>query len=319
MGAGIRPATTEPAKEAWSARLAPPRTAAEAARVAPGARRRRLDLLPYVMVAPALLAISTFSLLPTLYGVLVSLYRVEFVELLTFVGARNYIEVLTDPRFWSSARVSFTFTACSVALTFVGGFGLALLGNQHVRFRSTFRTIALLPWVTSYVVTYLIFRWILNSDFGLLNAVLVEGFGLPRINWLGDPVLAMAALVGVDVWRAAPYAMVLLLAGLQGIPHELYEAAAIDGATRVRSFFALTLPLMRPTILVLVVLLTIVDFNVVVAMLVLTGGGPGSATEAMSLRMYNEAFTYTGTAGTYRYVVLAYSGSGSYVLGATTP
>jgi multiple sugar transport system permease protein len=266
---------------------------ASAARVLPGARRRRLDLLPYVMVAPALLAISAFSLLPTLYGVLVSLYRVEFVELLTFVGARNYVEVLSDSRFWNSARVSFTFTACSVGLTFVGGFSLALLGNQHVRFRSAFRTVALLPWVTSYVVTYLIFRWILNSDFGLLNAVLVEGLGLPRINWLGDPLLALAALVGIDVWRAAPYAMVLLLAGLQGIPHELYEAAAIDGATRIRSFFAITLPLMRPTILVLMVLLTIIDFNVVVAMLVLTGGGPGSATEAMSLRMYNEAFTYT--------------------------
>jgi multiple sugar transport system permease protein len=262
-------------------------------RAAAPARRRRVDLLPYLMVAPALLAIGAFSLLPTLYGVLVSLYRVEFVELLTFVGLRNYAEVLADPRFWNSVRVSFTFTGCSVALTFVGGFGLALLGNQRVRFRSAFRTIALLPWVTSYVVTYLIFRWILNADFGLLNALLVEGFGLPRINWLGDPTLALAALVGVDVWRAAPYAMVLLLAGLQGIPHELYEAAAIDGATRIRSFFAVTLPLMRPTILVLLVLLTIVDFNVVVAMLVLTGGGPGAATEAMSLRMYNEAFTYT--------------------------
>jgi multiple sugar transport system permease protein len=245
------------------------------------------------MVAPALLAIGAFSLLPTLYGILVSLYRVEFVELLTFVGFRNYAEVLTDPRFWNSVRVSFTFTACSVVLTFLGGFGLALLGNQRVRFRSAFRTIALLPWVTSYVVTYLIFRWILNSDFGLLNALLVEGFGTPRISWLGDPVLALAALIVVDVWRAAPYAMVLLLAGLQGIPPDLYEAAAIDGATRARSFFAVTLPLMRPTILILLVLLTIVDFNVVVAMLVLTGGGPGAATEAMSLRMYHEAFTYT--------------------------
>jgi multiple sugar transport system permease protein len=262
-------------------------------RAAAAARPRRVDLLPYLMVAPAVLVITAFSLLPTLYGVLVSLYRVEFVELLNFVGLRNYSEVLADPRFWNSVRVSFTFTGSSVALTFVAGFGLALLGNQRVRFRGAFRTVALLPWVTSYVVTYLIFRWILNSDFGLLNAVLVEGAGLPRISWLGEPGLALGALVGVDVWRAAPYAMVLLLAGLQGIPQELYEAASIDGATRVRSFFALTLPLMRPTILVLLVLLTIVDFNVVVAMLVLTGGGPGAATEAMSLRMYYEAFTYT--------------------------
>jgi multiple sugar transport system permease protein len=256
-------------------------------------RLRRIDLLPYAMVAPALLVITAFSLLPTFYGILVSLYRVEFVELLTFVGFRNYAEVLTDPRFWSSVRVSFTFTGFSVALTFLAGFGLALLGNQRLHLRSAFRTIALLPWVTSYVVTYLIFRWILNPDFGLLNAVFVQGFGVAPVNWLGDPNLAMTALILVDVWRAAPYAMILLLAGLQGIPHELYEAAAIDGATRARAFFAVTVPLMRPAMLILLVLLTIVDFNVVVAMLVLTGGGPGTATETMSLRMYNEAFTYT--------------------------
>lgn len=244
------------------------------------------------MVAPALLAIGAFSIGPTLYGVVISLYRVEFVELLTFVGFRNYTEVLADRRFWDSVRVSFTFTGFSVVLTALIGFGLALLGNQNMRFRSAFRTVTLLPWITSYVVTYLIFRWILNSDLGLLNALLVEGFGWPRVQWLGEPALAMASLVGVNVWRAAPHAMVLLLAGLQGIPHDLYEAAAIDGAGRVRTFFAVTLPLMRSAILILIVLITIIDFNVVVAMLVLTGGGPGTATESMSLRMYHEAFTY---------------------------
>ncbi len=255
--------------------------------------RRRIDPLPYLMVAPAVLAIALFSLAPTFYGVLISLYRVEFVELLSFVGLRNYSEVLADPKFWSSVRVSFTFTGFSVVISIVLGFALALIGNQHVRFRTAFRTIALLPWVTSYVVTYLIFRWILNADFGLLNALFVEVLGLPRVQWLGDPFLALASLIVVNVWRSAPHAMVLLLAGLQGIPLELYEAAAIDGAGRVRSFLSVTLPLMKTAILILVVLTTIVDFNVVVAMLVLTGGGPGTATEAMSLRMYHEAFTYT--------------------------
>jgi ABC-type sugar transport system permease subunit len=257
-----------------------------------GVRKRRIDLLPYMMVAPALLAIGAFSLLPTLYGVAISLYRVEFVELLSFVGLRNYAEVLSDPQFWHSVRVSCTFTAFSVVLTFLGGFGLALLANQQARLRSAFRTIVLLPWVTSYVVTYLIFRWILNADFGLLNALLVEVLHLPRVQWLGEPTLAMGSLITVNVWRASPHAMVLLLAGLQAIPHELYEAAAIDGAGRARTFFTVTLPLLRPVILVVLVLLTIIDFNVVVAMLVLTGGGPGNATEAMSLRMYHEAFTY---------------------------
>jgi multiple sugar transport system permease protein len=259
---------------------------------AAAARRRRFDPLPYLMVAPALLVICAFSIGPTLYGVLVSFYRVEFIELLSFVGLRNYTEVLIDAKFWNSVRVSFVFTASSVVLTFVAGFGLALLANQPLRLRAAFRTVTLLPWVTSYVVTYLIFRWILHTDFGLINAFLVEALGWARVHWLGEPALAMLSLIGVNCWRAAPYAMVLLLAALQGIPQELYEAAAIDGAGRARAFLAVTLPLLRPAILILLVLLTITDFNVVVAMLVLTGGGPGNATEPMSLRMYYEAFTY---------------------------
>jgi ABC-type sugar transport system permease subunit len=244
------------------------------------------------MVAPALLAIGIFSLLPTFYGMVISVYRVEFVELLSFVGFANYTGVLADPKFWNSVRVSFTFTAISMLLSVGIGFGLALVANQAVRFRSVFRTIALVPWVTSYVVTYLIFRWILNADFGLLNALFVEVLGWSRVQWLGDPVLAMACLILVNVWRGAPHAMILLLAGRQGIPPELYEAAAIDGASAVRAFFSVTLPLMKTALMILIVLTTITDFNIVVAMLVLTGGGPGTATESMSLRMYYEAFNY---------------------------
>jgi ABC-type sugar transport system permease subunit len=273
----------------------------------PTRRRRRFDPLPYLMLAPAMLAIGLFSLLPTFYGMLISVYRVEFVQLLSFVGAANYVGVLSDPKFWNSVRVSFTFTAISMLLSVGIGFGLALVANQAVRFRDLFRTVALLPWVTSYVVTYLIFRWILNADYGLLNALFVEALGWPRIQWLGDPTLAMACLILVNVWRGAPYAMVLLLAGLQGIAQELYEAAAIDGASRARSFFSVTLPLMRTPLLVLIVLTTITDFNVVVAMLVLTGGGPGTATESMSLRMYYEAFTYArmGSASAIAMIIFA--------------
>lgn len=265
-------------------------SALAAPRVAEPPRRRRFDPLPYLMLAPAMLAIGLFSLAPTFYGMVISVYRVEFVQLLTFVGLANYVDVLADPKFWNSVRVSFTFTAISMLLSVSIGFGLALVANQAVQFRGLFRTVALLPWVTSYVVTYLIFRWILNADFGLLNALFVEALGWPRVQWLGDPNLAMACLILVNVWRGAPYAMVLLLAGRQGIPQELYEAAAIDGATSLRAFFSVTLPLMKTALLILIVLTTITDFNIVVAMLVLTGGGPGTATESMSLRMYYEAF-----------------------------
>lgn len=257
----------------------------------PRARRRKVDWLPYLMVAPAVIVLSIFSLAPTLYGALVSLYNVQFVQLLEFVGLDNYVTVLTSPDFWESLRVSLVFTACSVVLTVVLGFGLALLANRPLGLVSAFRTLAVVPWITSYVVVYLIFRWILNFDDGLINVALAS-VDLPKVGWLVNPTLAMGSLIVVDTWRSAPYAMILLLAGLQTIPTELYEAAATDGASDWRAFWSMTLPLMKLPLAIVLVLLTIVNFNTLVAMLVLTGGGPGRATEPLSLLMYNQAFQY---------------------------
>ena len=252
-----------------------------------GGRRHRI--LPYVHVAPTLLLVLAFIALPALYGVLISLHRVRFVRLETFVGMRNYIDLLSDPRTWANFRVSFTFVFGSVAVTVALGMGLALLLNHALVGRRAFRTIVLLPWITSYVVTYSIARWMLNTDLGLINEVL-RAVGLSGLEWLNDPTMAMVSLILVNVWRSTPYAAVLLLAGLQSLPDEIYQAAAVDGATALRRFFSVTIPLMRVPLMVILVLLTISDFNVVVAMLVLTGGGPGIATEALSVRMYNEAF-----------------------------
>jgi len=252
-----------------------------------GGRRHRI--LPYVLVAPTLLLVLAFIALPALYGVLISLHRVRFVRLETFVGMRNYIDLLSDPRTWANFRVSFTFVFGSVAVTVALGMGLALLLNHALVGRRAFRTIVLLPWITSYVVTYSIARWMFNTDLGLINEIL-RSVGLSGVEWLNDPTMAMVSLILVNVWRSTPYAAVLLLAGLQSLPDEIYQAAAVDGATALRRFFSVTIPLMRVPLMVILVLLTISDFNVVVAMLVLTGGGPGIATEALSVRMYNEAF-----------------------------
>lgn len=254
-------------------------------------RRRGIDWLPYLMVAPTVIVLSVFSIAPTLYGALVSLYNVQFVQLLGFVGLDNYVWMLTSPDFWQSFRVSITFTAFSVILAVTVGFGLALLANQVLGIVPLFRTLVVVPWVTSYVVVYLIFKWILNFDDGLINVALAT-VGLPKVAWLTDPTLAMGSLIVVDTWRNAPYAMILLLAGLQTIPEELYEAAATDGASSWRSFWTMTLPLMKLPLAIVLVLLTIVNFNTLVSMLVLTGGGPGRATEPLSLFMYLQAFNY---------------------------
>jgi len=252
---------------------------------------RGVDWFPYLMMAPAMAAILVFSLAPTLYGVVVSLYFVQFIELQRFVGLRNYTQMLADPDFWNAFRASAVFTGGSVACEVVVATALALLANTRVRVRGVFRVVALLPWVASYIVVYLIFKWILNED-GLLNAALYL-FGLPKVAWLNDPALATLSLIAVDTWRGAPYAMLLLLAGLQTIPAELYEAAMVDGAGWWRSFWSVTLPLMRLPFLIVLVLLTILNFNVLVAQLVLTGGGPAQTTEPLSLLMYNQAFRYS--------------------------
>jgi len=254
-------------------------------------RRRKFDWLPYLMVAPAVIVLSVFSLAPTFYGALVSLYNVQFVQLLEFVGLNNYISMLTSPDFWQSFRVSITFTAFSVVLTVGLGFGLALLANRSNGLVPAFRTLVVVPWVTSYVVVYLIFKWILNYDDGLINVTLAF-LGTAKVGWLTSPTLALGSLIVVDTWRGAPYAMILLLAGLQTIPGELYEAAATDGASGWHSFWNMTLPLMKLPLAIVLVLITIVDFNTVVAMIVLTGGGPGRATEPLSLLMYLQAFQY---------------------------
>lgn len=254
-------------------------------------RRRKFDWLPYLMVAPTVIVLSIFSLAPTLYGALVSLYNVQFVQLLEFVGLDNYVAMFTSPDFWQSLRVSIVFSVFAVVLTVAFGLALALLANQSGGLVPAFRSLVIVPWVTSYVVVYLIFKWILNFDDGLINVVLAA-LGLPKIAWLTNPTLAMGSLIVVDTWRGAPYAMILLLAGLQTIPAELYEAAATDGASRWRSFWSMTLPLMKLPLAIVLVLITIVDLNTLVAMLVLTGGGPGRSTEPLSLLMYNQAFQY---------------------------
>lgn len=254
-------------------------------------RRKRLDWTPYLMVAPTVIVLSIFSLAPTVYGAVVSLFNVQFVALQEFVGLANYVTIFTSPDFWGSFVVSLIFTGCTVVLTVTLGFGLAVLANREFPLVSPFRTLVVLPWVTSYVVVYLIFKWILNYDDGLINVALAT-LGLNKVGWLTDPTLAMGSLIVVDTWRGAPYAMILLLAGLQTIPVETYEAAAVDGASSWRAFWSMTLPLMKLPLTIVLVLLTIVNFNTLVAMLVLTGGGPGRATEPLSLYMYNQAFEY---------------------------
>ncbi len=267
---------------------------------------RRLDPLPYLLVLPTVVLISAFTLVPALYGLLVSLHRVQFVRLGSFIGLENYVDVLTQERTLVNLRNSFVLAAGSVVLTFAIGLVLALALNEQVIARPVLRTLVVVPWVTSYVVANLLAKWMVDFDLGVINQSL-RAFGLPAIKFLGDPASAMGTLVVANAWISSPYAMLLLLAGLQGIPTELYEAAAVDGANKPRRFLTMTLPMMRHAILILLLLLTLRDFSLLVSVLVLTGGGPGYLTETMTVRMYWEAFTNfrMGTASAIATIIFA--------------
>jgi multiple sugar transport system permease protein len=209
----------------------------------------------------------------------------------TFVGLKNYQNVLTDDAFWHSLLVSVEFTAASVTLHVLIGLGLALLLNELRFARTALRIAFLTPWMVAPAIGATIWLWLLDPQFGVVNYML-QAVGIIRapLAWLGEPGLAFASVVAVDVWRGVPFVMLLMLAGLQTIPREQYEAAGIDGANAWQRFRYVTLPNLRYLLVVastLDIINTIRHYDIIGVM---TAGGPAGATEALPVLLYNTAF-----------------------------
>jgi ABC-type sugar transport system permease subunit len=257
--------------------------------------------LAWLFVAPALtitLAVAAFPILCTAWE---SVHRHDLrMPWLgrPFVGLANYREALGDLRFWSAAAHTLTFTAVTVTLELVLGLALALGLNRAWRGRAALRTGALLPWAVPTVVAALAWRFIFESPGGIANIALVAAGVLPApLTWLADPVAAWIPLVIADLWRTTPFMALILLAGLQNLDPSLLEAAAVDGAGAWRTFVHVTLPLLTPALLVAVVFRSLDALRVFDVVYVLTGGGPGTATEPLSL------FALSFTLGPERYTV----------------
>jgi multiple sugar transport system permease protein len=243
-------------------------------------RERRQALL---LVAPAVGVLALVALYPLAAALLLSLQRVILVfGEREFIGLANYRFLLHDARFWSALGNTAYFTAVAVALELLLGLPLALLLNARFPGRGAFRAGVLIPWAIPTVVSAKLWAWLFNADYGLLNALL-PGAGL---NWLGSPRLALHAAILVDVWKTTPFVALLLLAGLQGIPQELYRAARVDGAGAWRAFRSITLPLLRPALSLALLFRTLDAFRVFDALYVLTEGGPANTTETLSLYAY---------------------------------
>ena len=237
-------------------------------------------------VAPAVVTLALLTAGPALWVFWLSLrQRVPVFGIDHFAGVAHYAFLATDPRFWNALRVTMTFTLVSVALELLLGLGVALaLRGQRVGRRSAL-ALLLLAWALPGVVTARLFEWLYHPAAGLVNVVLGA-----QLNWLGDPNLALPALVIADVWRTLPFVALFCYARLLTIPPAVYEAAAVDGAARLATFRFVTLPLLAPVLVVTLLFRTLDALRAFDLMFVLTGGGPAGLTETLTVYAYRSLF-----------------------------
>lgn len=239
----------------------------------------------YVAPAAALLALVT--LYPLAHVLWLSLERRSLLDPgpPAFAGLANYLRLAADERFWNALGNTLYFAIVSVSLELVLGLAFALAVQRPFRGRALLYGVILLPWAVPTAVSARMWEWMYNAEIGVLNHILgVE------VNWLGAPAWALNAAVAMDVWKSTPFVALLLVAGLQGIPRELYHAAALDGASRWTVLRRITLPLLAPVILVALIFRTIDAFRVFDSIYVLTGGGPANSTETLSIYAYKTLF-----------------------------
>ncbi|MCW3474080.1 carbohydrate ABC transporter permease [Limobrevibacterium gyesilva] len=250
--------------------------------------------LPWLLLAPALAATVLLVLAPVMETLWLSLHDVILYRPRSrpFVGLANYLALLDDPAFWESLGNSVIWVIAAVSLQFLLGLGAALLLNRQFAWRGIARALVIVPWALPSVIIGLVWTWMLDFNLGILNQVGVRlGLLDAPVAWLARPDTAMAAVILAVVWQGFPFFTVTLLAGLQGIPREHYEAAAIDGAGRFASFRHVTLPGLAPVIATALLLRMIWVANSLDLILVMTGGGPGTATQTLPLYAFLRAWS----------------------------
>ena len=248
----------------------------------------------YLYLVPVAVCLGGTIVLPILKAMHMSLYNHVLIkpQEYRFIGLANYARLLHDQTFWLTLWNSAVWVFGSVSLQFLGGFAAALLLHQSFRGRAFVRTVTLLPWIVPGVVVALVWEWLYQPNYGVVNDLLLRaGWLHERVAWLSDPRLAMPAVIATNVWRGVPFFAIMLLAGLQAIPDELYEAARVDGASVHQRFVHVTLPLLRPIIIVATATRVIWTFNYADLIFVMTSGGPANATQITSTYTLLTAYT----------------------------
>jgi multiple sugar transport system permease protein len=255
----------------------------------PQVRRRRWDAFPYILLIPSALLIFLINVYPFATGFFYSLQDGTLLKQGEFVGLANYAAMFTKPDFWNAVWFSIIFALFGVAGSYLLGLVLALLLNQDIPARGFFRVALLLPWIIPSIVSVVSWRWLIADQTGLIN-VLLGQVGIGPIFFLSTGKWAVFSVILVKIWRSFPFMMLSLLASLQTINREMYEAASIDGATGIQSFRYITLPQLMPVSVVLWILMTIWSVNDFETPWLLTQGGPSNATENLSVLSYRYTF-----------------------------
>ncbi|WP_439496568.1 carbohydrate ABC transporter permease [Bosea sp. (in: a-proteobacteria)] len=267
-------------------------------------------LLPWLLLAPAILLLGGLTLYPLGRTLALSAFATDYgFAGATFVGLENYRDLLGDRFFRQAVLNTVVFTLAATVIELALGLGLALLLDKAFAGRSLVMTLLLAPFVLSTMVVTAIWRAWFHYDLGYLNNLL-RAVGLPAVSWLFDPSLALWSIVLVDVWQSTPFAFLILLAGLRLIPRDVYEAARIDGAGPWRRFVDMTLPLLAPYLVIVALLRSVDSFKLFDKVYAMTGGGPGNATETISLYVFRQGFRFfdIGMASAAAVVMIAVAG-----------
>ncbi len=258
-------------------------------------RFRRLHLLPYVLVLPIVAFEFVMIIYPILQGIYGSFTQIELAsnKPIKWIGLANYQRMLHDPAFWKVMQTTLVFTGLVILVAISAGLFTALLFNRPFRFRPAARALMMMPWAFPEIPVVMIFIWILSPQFGVVNilARMIPGV-TQNPQWLQVPTLAMGWMVLIASWKAFPFYSLVILAALQSVPQELYEAATVDGASAVQLFQHITLPGISTTLELLVVLAVIFSFKQFTIIYLMTGGGPSGATETIVIRIFNTAFRF---------------------------
>lgn len=256
---------------------------------------RRRHLLPYLLALPIIFYEGALIIYPIARGVIGSFQSIELASNIPpqWVGLKNYQRMFSDPEFWKVIQNTLIFTALVIVVAIGAGLLTALLFNRPFRFRPAARGMMMMPWAMPEVPVVMIFIWILNPQFGVINvfARMIPGID-QNPQWLLHPVLAMMWMVLIASWKAFPFYSLVILAALQAIPDEIYEAAKVDGANWLQLFRHITVPSISTTLELLVVLACIFSFKQFTIIYLMTGGGPSGATETIVIRIYNTAFRF---------------------------